>query len=37
LPPMRPPFAPCSLKNLRTSGGSFFTTRHILTPFGWAA
>lgn len=27
LPPMRPPFAPCSLKNLRTSGGSFFTAR----------
>ena len=27
LPPIRPPFAPCSLKNARTSGGSFFTAR----------
>ena len=27
LPPIRPPLAPCSLKNARTSGGSFSMTR----------
>jgi hypothetical protein len=31
-PPMRPPLAPCSLKNLRTSAGSFFTVGVILPP-----
>jgi len=25
LPPLRPPLAPCSRKNSRTSGGRFFT------------
>jgi hypothetical protein len=29
-PPIRPPLAPCSRKNRRTSGGSFFAmTRHL--------
>jgi hypothetical protein len=35
LPPIRPPLAPCSLKNLRTSDGSLFTVRHNLNPV-WA-
>ena len=37
LPPIRPPLAPCSLKNWRTSNGSFFIVRHILTPLWWQA
>ena len=37
LPPIRPPLAPCSLKNWKTSNGSFFIVRHILTPLWWQA
>jgi hypothetical protein len=33
LPPMRPPLAPCSRKNSRTSDGNFLIVPHILTPF----